>query len=118
MMDYLMSILVITSPWLFGFAAGGIETWTPVVLGLGSLTYSLFTKYELGVSRSIPMRTHLILDMISGATLATAPWIFGFSDHVFVPHFILGLVELSAALMTDPVERHTSVHRLRQNQRS
>ena len=36
-MDYLMGILLIASPWLFGFDRGGAETWVPVILGIGAI---------------------------------------------------------------------------------
>ena len=99
-LDYLMGILLIASPWLFNFADGGAETWVPVVLGAGAILYSLLTDYELGMSRTISFRTHLTLDLISGAFLAASPWIFGFADQVYTPHLILGLLEMGAALMT------------------
>ncbi len=101
-LDYLMGVLLIASPWLFGFAdAGGAAVWLPVVLGLGALAYSLFTDYELGLVRKIPMPTHLMLDLGSGVLLAVSPWLFGFADVVWVPHLVLGLVEVGAALMTE-----------------
>jgi hypothetical protein len=105
-MDYLMGVLLIAAPWLFGFARGGAETWIPVILGLSAIGYSLFTNYELGVSRSIPMKTHLALDIASGIFLALSPWIFGFSDFVFIPHLILGIAEVGAGVMTNPTPEH------------
>ncbi len=99
-MDYLMAVLLIAAPWLFGFADGGAETWVPVVLGAGVIAYSLFTDYELGAVRRLPMRTHLMLDLGGGILLAVSPWLFGFNDVVWVPHVILGLVEIGTAAMT------------------
>jgi hypothetical protein len=100
MLDYLLGALLIAAPWLFGFAAGGAETWVPVILGAGAIGYSLFTDYELGLVRKIPMGTHLGLDAGSGILLAASPWIFGFAELVYLPHLILGLVEIAAALTT------------------
>ena len=100
MLDYAVGALLIVAPWLLGFAAGGAETWVPVILGLGAIGYSLFTDYELGLVRRIPMRTHLGLDAGSGVFLAASPWLFGFADLVYLPHLILGLVEIVAALTT------------------
>jgi hypothetical protein len=99
-LDYIMGVLLIASPWIFDFARNGAETWVPVVLGISTILYSLFTNYELGVSRQIPMRTHLMLDTVSGVILAASPWIFGFADYVWQPHLILGIIELGAVLMT------------------
>lgn len=99
-LDYLVGLLLIAAPWLFDFANGGAETWIPVILGAGAIVYSLMTDYELGVSRTISMRTHLMLDLISGIFLAVSPWLFGFADEVYGPHLVLGILEIGAALMT------------------
>src|SRR5215217_1993534 len=107
-LDYIMGILLIASPWIFDFDAGGAETWIPVILGAGMILYSLFTDYELGASRQISMRTHLMLDLVGGALLAVSPWLFGFADYVWEPHLFLGLVEVAASLMT---KRHPSTER-------
>ena len=99
-LDYLVGALLIAAPWLFNFSRGGAETWIPVILGVGALVYSVFTNYELGVVRRIPMTTHLSLDAASGLLLAVSPWLFGFSTFVFWPHLILGVFEIVAALTT------------------
>ncbi|HYF70330.1 MAG TPA: SPW repeat protein [Ohtaekwangia sp.] len=101
--DYLMSILLIASPWLFNFDRGGAETWVPVILGAGAIVYSLLTNYEMGMSKTISMRMHLNLDLVSGVMLAASPWIFGFSEFVYMPHLIFGILEIGASLMTNPV---------------
>ena len=100
MMDYLMGILLIASPWIFGFATGGAEQWIPIILGAGALVYSMMTDYELGVFKTLSMKAHLNLDLMAGIFLAVSPWVFGFSDRVTTPHLILGLLEIGAALMT------------------
>ena len=100
MLDYLMGVLLIASPWIFGFADEGAAAWVPVVLGAGTILYSLITDYELGVKRMLPMPMHLMLDAGGGVLLAISPWIFGFADEVWVPHVVLGIVEVGAALMT------------------
>ncbi len=112
LLDYSMGALLIVAPWLFGFNRGGAETWTPVILGAGAIVYSLFTHYELGLVRVIPMPVHLALDFMSGLVLTLSPWLFGFADLVSTPHLVLGLAEMGAAAMTQTrpafvrVERH------------
>lgn len=112
--DYLMGIVLITAPWLLDFDRGGSETWVPVILGVGVILYSLFTNYELSISKSISMRTHLTLDIISGIFLAASPWIFGFSEYVYLPHLIFGLLEIGAGVMTErsskPARYHPQTH--------
>jgi len=99
-MDYIMGILLIASPWLFDFNRGGMETWIPVILGVGALVYSVMTDYELGLTRTLTMPTHLTLDLVSGILLAVSPWIFGFADYVYLPHLVLGIIEIGVSLMT------------------
>jgi hypothetical protein len=110
-MDYMMGVLLIASPWIFGFEDTGMQLWIPVLLGIVTIIYSLMTDYELGLSDNISMRTHLIVDFVSGALLAASPWIFGFADVVYLPHLILGLVEIAAvALTTSTVGGHAKLH--------
>ena len=75
LLDYLVGLLLIAAPWVFNFARGGAETWVPVALGAGALLYSLFTDYELGLVKRLPMGTHLTLDLLSGLLLAASPWL-------------------------------------------
>ncbi|HEU0014224.1 MAG TPA: SPW repeat protein [Longimicrobium sp.] len=103
MLDYALGALIAASPWLLGFADGGAETWVPVVVGLGGIGYSLFTDYELGAVRRLPMPVHLALDAVGGVLLAASPWIFGFDLEVRLPHVVLGLLEVAAAAVTNTV---------------
>jgi hypothetical protein len=99
-LDYLVGILLIAAPWLLGFADDGTATYIPVALGAGALVYSILTNYECGLVRRIPFRVHLELDVLSGAFLAISPWLFGFSNKVYLPHLIFGLIEIAAGIMT------------------
>ena len=106
-LDYLLGILLIASPWLLNFSSGGPETWVPVVLGAIVVIYSLMTEYELGVFKIISMDAHLALDLWSGILLAASPWLFGFYEWVYLPHLILGVLGTGASLTT---QRTTSMH--------
>lgn len=99
-LDYIGGIVLIISPWLFGFATGGPAQWIPVILGLMIIGVSIFTRYELGAVRLIPMSTHLMIDIVTGLFLAVSPWLFGFADIVFWPHLLLGLLEAGAGFFT------------------
>lgn len=99
-LDYLMGMLLIVAPWLLGFAQNGAETWVPVILGVGVLVYSMCTNYEFGAFKLLSVRVHLAIDLLGGLFLAASPWIFGFADYIYVPHIILGIVEVVASLTT------------------
>lgn len=99
-LDYLSGLLLIISPWLFGFADGGAAQWVPIIVGGTIILMAFFTDYELSLVKSIPMSTHLTMDILGGVFLAVSPWLFGFSDLVYLPHLILGIMEIGAGLFT------------------
>lgn len=99
-MDYLMGIFLIISPWIFNLNPAEPEGIILIILGAMAIAYSLMTRYELGMLRLLSMKVHLTLDILSGVVLAASPWLFGFSDEVYLPHLILGLIEIAAGLMT------------------
>jgi hypothetical protein len=102
-LDYLLGLVLIASPWIFGFGDQDTAKWVPIIIGASVLLYSLLTDYELGAVHAIPMPVHLLLDFAGGVVLAASPWLFGFNDEVRVPHLVLCLVEIGTALLT---ERH------------
>jgi len=99
-LDYLVGIFLIVSPWIFGLNPTDAEGIIFIVLGIMAVVYSIFTNYELGLIRIIPVKIHLMLDVLSGIVLAASPWLFEFSDKVYIPHVVLGLFEIAAGLMT------------------
>ncbi|GAB3542916.1 SPW repeat domain-containing protein [Spirosoma fluminis] len=99
-LDYASGALFLASPWLFGFADKPAAKWVPLAAGGAALGSSLFTDYELGAVRKIPMPAHLGLDVAEGVLLAAAPWLFGFAKKVYVPHLIFGAFAIGAGLLT------------------
>lgn len=110
--DYIVGILLIALPWIIGLDPSAPQGSVPIALGITALVYSIFTKYELGLIRVIPMYLHLTLDIISGFILAISPWLFGFSDEVFLPHLIVGLFEIVAALVTRTIPENYNTDRI------
>lgn len=108
--DYLMGALLIVSPWLFNFPEGA-ATIFPIVLGAGTIVYSLMTDYELGLFKVLSMKVHLGIDLMAGILLIAAPWIFGFADQVIWPFVILGIAEVGASLMTEKQPSHAEASR-------
>ena len=102
LLDYVVGIFLIYVPRLFGFQDGGPEERVFVILGVAALAYSVVTRYESGVIRVLPFRGHLVLDFVSGVILASSPWVFGFADRVWMPHVLLGLLEMVVPLCTVP----------------
>lgn len=98
-LDYLMGVLLIVLPFLLNFPDGA-ATFLPIVLGAGTILYSLLTDYELGAKKMLSMKAHLAMDLAAGLLLISAPWIFGFADIVYWPFVILGIFEVGASLFT------------------
>src|SRR5690606_32275896 len=113
-LDYSMGILLIIAPWLFGFYEGGRESWVLILLGGGTIIYSLLTDYELGLAKAISMKTHLSIDLIAGVFVAASPWLLGFSDRVFLPHLIFGIAEIGAVMMTRTIPEFGTSYKARQ----
>ena len=98
--DYLVGVLLILAPYIFGFANGGIAQWLPMLLGFAVIVYSMLTRYEWGLLPIIGMPPHLALDIGGGLLLAVSPWLFGFAEIVWAPHLIVGLIEIGTAATT------------------
>lgn len=86
--------------------------WSDRVTGLltgaavGTVGYSLLTRYELGVVKVLPMRAHLVLDALSGAALCAAPLLLPDEDDEVKQALVgLGLFELAASALTRPEPR-------------
>jgi hypothetical protein len=102
-LDYLLGAALIAAPWLFGFAAGGAETWVPVGVGAAVVLYSAATHYEMGVLPRISIPIHLWLDAVAGVLLAVSPWVLGYDERVWLPHVVVGVLLVGIAAITDTV---------------
>jgi hypothetical protein len=114
-LDYVVGVLLLLAPSLFGFADNDAARNTAYIVGIGTLLYSVFTAYELGVVKIIPYRVHLGLDLVAGIFLALSPWLLDFADRIVWPHLLVGLLEIGVALLSraaatakDPNFPHTS----------
>jgi len=94
-------------------AVGGVET-----------VYSNLTDYELSVKNVVPMKVHLALDAVGGATLALVPQLTGARKRGkkhWLPHLAIGAMEIGMAAFTKtepprPAERRAdAVRKLAKN---
>ncbi len=104
LLDYLVGIALIAAPWLFQFQdVGGMAVYLPIVLGVGLIVYSIFTNYEWGLVKVLPMPYHLVVDFVAAALLALSPWLFGFANqkwNAWVPHVAVGVVVILVVLVS------------------
>lgn len=97
-MDYMMGLLLLLLP-VFGNFPSSANTLL-VILGAGTIMYSLITNYETSLLNILSMKTHLMIDLMAGILLVVSPWLFGFADEIIWPFLVLGAIEIGASLMT------------------
>jgi len=106
-LDYIVGLALIFAPMLFGFSSvGGAAVVIPMVLGVGLIVYSLFTKYEWGLIKVLGMPYHLIIDVVASLLLIASPFLFGFYDpnalNVWLPHVAVGIAVILVVIFTQP----------------
>ncbi|MDB5231921.1 MAG: hypothetical protein JWN76_2726 [Chitinophagaceae bacterium] len=110
-LDYLYAFIIIAVPFVVEFRDNEPASYTCYTIGTIVLISSICTQYELGLIKVIPMRIHLILDVLAGIFVLASPWIFGFADRVYLPHVILGLTDLVVVSLSQPSPKYKRVLR-------
>jgi hypothetical protein len=106
-LDYIVALALIAAPMLFGFMdVGGPAVVIPMVLGVGLIIYSLFTKYEWGLIKVLGMPYHLVIDTVAALVLAVSPFVFGFYTpdmlNVWLPHVAVGIAVILVVIFSKP----------------
>jgi hypothetical protein len=103
-LDYATGALLLAAPRLLALRTARTSALLRAAGG-GTLAASLLTDYELGVKRTLPMRTHLALDLATGALLAGGPWVLGSARRgarEWLPGLLMGATEIAIAARTEP----------------
>ena len=77
----LIAVIVIAAPWIFGFSETDSATVICVLVGLVMLVSGALTDWRMSLARVIPLRMHLMTDLLLGAVLILSPLVFGFADE-------------------------------------
>ena len=101
LLDFIVPAGLVLVPKLLGFADNEKASRVPRMMAASHVAYSLFTDYERGLVRKLPMKGHLALDAGSALFLAASPWLLGFAGRVAAPHLAAGLMELGIAATTE-----------------
>lgn len=105
-LDYLVGIALIAAPTIFGFRdLGGPAVIIPTVIGIVLIAYSIFTNYEWGIVKVVPMGYHLMVDYLASGFLAVSPFVFGFAGqglNVWLPHTVVGLTVIAVVMVSKP----------------
>ncbi|HXH27261.1 MAG TPA: SPW repeat protein [Candidatus Acidoferrum sp.] len=111
-LDYVVGVALIFAPNIFMFEGGPMAAvWVPRIIGAVLIIYSIFTKYEWGLVKIIPMPYHLVIDFLASLFLALSPWLLGFSNeamNVWIPHVAVGVVVILVVLVSQTQPGHMS----------
>lgn len=102
MLDY-MAAFALLMPWIFEYYTGGTDTRILAALGGLTILVSLCTDYEFGLLKFIPMRVHLVFDVLSALFLVAVPWLFPMRHFVYYWPVLLGAGELLVVVLSSPV---------------
>jgi hypothetical protein len=98
-LDYLWGASLLVLPRAMGACPNVADA--SGTLALSQLTYTALTDHEGGLYHVIPLRTHLVLDMVGGAALATLPFMVDEEDEAVSWLLVgMGLFSIAAAAAT------------------
>ena len=103
LLDYIHGTALLAAPELLQTKDEPRAALVSRLAGGGATAYTLTTDFEWGAVKAIPMPVHLMLDAVSGALLAAAPWLFGYAKggaRYWLPHALVGLAEVLVAMAT------------------
>lgn len=113
--DHVVGPALIVAPELLRLPKASPEGIVPRVNGALAAVYSNLTDYELSFKNVIPMKVHLALDAVSGAALAAVPFATGAHRRGvrhWLPHTLIGGLEIALALVTKDERPRRRVRRL------
>jgi drug/metabolite transporter (DMT)-like permease len=99
-----VGVVLIIAPWVLGFDEITAATASAVGVGLFVVVNEMLTTSPAAPLKMVPMRIHLVLDVVTGIFLLATPFLFRFSDedaNAWVPHVVVGVLIAGYALVTD-----------------
>jgi hypothetical protein len=101
--DHVVGPALVAAPTVLGLRRTSPEGIVARAVGGAEAVYSNLTDYELSVKNIVPMRVHLALDAVGGATLALVPQFTGARKRGkahWVPHLAVGTFVVGMAVFT------------------
>lgn len=102
--DYLVGITLML-PFITGKYPGSIDTNVLFFIGFFIFLNAVHTDYSFSPIKVIPVRLHLLLNVIAVCVLIMSPFLFLF-DHYKAWPFALAAGYLLVMLLTDPSAAH------------
>jgi VIT1/CCC1 family predicted Fe2+/Mn2+ transporter len=99
--EYVAGALLIAAPFLFGFDSEA-ATAVSVVVGVVVLVVTASSDLPTGLTKTLPVTIHAVLDVVTAGFLIAAPFLFGFQDETAPAAFmiVLGVIHLLLTIAT------------------
>jgi hypothetical protein len=101
--DHVVGPALVLAPQILRLKGTSPEGIVARAVGGAEAAYSNITDYELSMKNVVPMKLHLALDAVGGATLALVPQLTGArrrGKKHWVPHLAIGVMEIGMAALT------------------
>src|SRR2546429_3592284 len=101
--DHVVGPALVVAPTLLRLKRTSPEGLTARAVGSVEAIYSNLTDYEMSMKNVLPMKVHLALDAVGGATLALVPQLTGARQRGkkhWLPHLAIGAFEVGMAAFT------------------
>jgi hypothetical protein len=101
--DHVVGPALVLAPALLRLGRTSPEGVTARAVGGVEAFYSNLTDYEMSMKNVVPMKVHLALDAVGGATLALVPQLTGARQRGkkhWLPHLAIGVFEVGMAAFT------------------
>jgi len=99
-LDY-TTAFVLVLPWIVDYYSKNEDTWKLAAIGGIIFLYSIITDYEFGLIKLLPMKVHLVLDVLIATLLIITPWLFVYNLYtnwaMFMGIALIVIVILSSA---------------------
>jgi hypothetical protein len=110
LLEYGAGVLFIVATLLFHFDTDAPKVLS-VLIGAGILVLAVVTDSPTGVSRTLPLASHIVLDYVVSIFVIVAPFLFGFTDDgpALAFFLVVGVAYLLMTVMTrfyKPDTRH------------
>jgi hypothetical protein len=79
-LEYVVGVLFIAAPFLFGFESNA-ATAAAVVVGLVLLAFTASSELPTGLVSSVTIGVHVTVDLVLAVLLVALPFILGFTDE-------------------------------------
>lgn len=113
-LDYIVGMLHLIGPALLGYSYDTVAAIVPLMIGLLIIAYSLLTDYELSLYRRIPMKAHLLLDIIAALLLFCFSRFLVLSAPLRTACLVVSLTEILVVVLTQRTREPLSEKRKRE----